>query len=570
MTKISENNNKPSVEKRWLRYIPEENRNIATPKRTLYEHLYLSNINNMNGLAIDYYDRKIKFKKLFEMIDECSRAFSKLGVKKGDAVAICMPNTPEALASIYALNNIGAAPNMIHPLKSQAEINSYIKETNCKYVVALDDVVPKISGDNLKVISCSADISMPLVKKIVFKIRKKSKQLHSEGLQNVDVISWRKFIANGKGATYTHNSYSKDELAVLLHTGGTSGDAKTVPLSNDNINSMITQFGAMASNFSAGDKMLTIMPIFHGFGLCSSVHLPLCNGVSIILVAKFSKNDLPKLLKKRPNHIIGVPTLFNAMMSNKKLKESDLSCLKYVVYGADKMKNEEEFNEFLKAHNCTSSVCKGYGLTEAVAGVTFSFNGCNKVGSIGIPMVNTDFKIVDPSTGEEIGYNEEGEFCISGPTVMVQDYFGNTKKHSISLGEDGKKWLHTGDMGYIDEDGIVFYTQRLDRMFESSGVNVYPDSIERELEKVDEIESSIVVPMEDEYKGNVPVAFIKMKNGTLGITPALVDKLKSQCKMNLDRYHQPVKFVPVEDFPETALGKMDYKTLIKRMKFQHN
>lgn len=570
MNVVNGNYNNPSVEKRWLKYIPEEKRNIETPKRTLYEHLYLSNINNMDKLAIDYYGRKITFQELFEMIDDCSKAFSSLGVKKGDVVAICMPNTPEAIAAVYALNNIGAIPNLIHPLKSQTEINSYIKETNCKYVLAFDDVVPKISGENLKIISCSVDISMPLIKKIVLKMKSINKKVYDKNFQSGDVISWKKFITNGRGTVYIPATYSKDEIAVLLHTGGTSGDAKTVPLSNENFNSMITQFGAMANNFSVGDKMLTIMPIFHGFGLCSSVHLPLCNGVSIILVAKFDKKALPQLLKKHPNHIIGVPTLFNAMMSNKKLKNSDLSCLKYVVYGADKMKNEEEFNKFLKSHNCPNVVCKGYGLTEAVAGVTFSFSECNKVGCIGIPMVNTDFKIVNPITGAEVGYNEEGEICISGPTVMVQDYFGNTKKHSISLEEDGKKWLHTGDMGYIDEDGIVFYTQRLDRMFQSSGVNVYPDSIERELEKIDEIEGSIVVPMEDEYKGNVPVAFIKMSDGTLGITPALADKLKSQCKMNLDRYHQPVKFIPVEEFPKTALGKMDYKTLIKKLKYQYN
>lgn len=559
----------PSIDKEWLKYYNEEQIMTDMPEMKIVDYMMKNNKNNLKAIAINYFGKKIRYNALFKNIKKYAKAFTAQGIKQGDVVTLCLPNVPEAVYMFYALNTIGAVANMVHPLKSGNEIKKCINDVNSKNLIMIDNAYKEINNivdetplENIVVVT--AGDSMPLLKKLIYKIK------YAKKINNNKYIKLKKFLKNGKKEKEVINSkYKKDETAVIMYTGGTSGFSKGVELTNDNFNCMVHQQRATAENFEAGDSMLTIMPVFHGFGLCSSIHMPLSYGITTILIPKFKSSEFHKLIKKyKPNHIFGVPKLWKALISNEEINKMDLSFLKYIVSGGENMKDglEEEINKFLEEHNCKSKIKKGYGLSEAVAGTTLSDDFCNEIGSIGIPLLRNTFKIVSPGTQKELNYNDKGEFCISGPTVMKQ-YYQNQKEtlKTLQLHDDGKLWLHTGDMGYMTEDGMLYYTDRLTRMYVSGGFNIYPPVIENIIEKVKGVDSCAVVPMDHPYKDiKVPKVYIVLKEN-YELDDKMINQIKEECKENLDLHHQPFKFEQLDQLPITnmgdGIGKIDYKKL---------
>lgn len=554
---------KPSIDKKWLRYYSEEQIMAEMPEMTIYDYMMKNNQKNKNETALIYFGNKISFKQLEKAIDNCAKGMIKNGIKEDDIVTICMPNTPEAVIAFYALNKIGAVANMIHPLSGQNEIKRYLSEVNSKMIITMDMAYEKVLNivDQTKVekiVAVSASDSMPFALKKLYPLSKESIKLK----KHEKTIKWNELIKDGKKdkKKLKPSEYKKNKLSVILHTGGTTGTPKGVMLTDDNFNCMVEQFLINENNFKRGDKMLTIMPVFHGFGLCSSIHLPLSVGVTAILVPKLGakKHQLDELLKKyKPNHLIGVPTLFKAMMKNKKMANMDMSYLKYVVSGGDLVKDalESDINDFLREHNANVKLSKGYGLSEAVAGVTFASNGYNKENSIGIPMVATNIKIVKKGTEEEVKENEVGEICIQGPTTTI-GYYNNEKETKETL-KDG--WLHTGDLGYCD-NGIFYFNQRKGNMIISSGVNVYPSNIEKVIESHEAVESCAVIGIHHSYKIQVPKAYIILKEG-YEATEELKNELEHLCKKNLNVYSVPYSYEFREKLPQTLLGKISHKQL---------
>lgn len=557
---------KGSIDKPWMKYYSYEERTVKLPQMKIYDYLYKNNQNNLNIVAINYFDNKMTYKQLFEKIDKFAIAFKNLGVKEGDIVTLCLPNVPEAIYAFYGLNKIGAVANMVHPMKSGNEIKDCVNMVNSKFMVMIDNAYTEIDKiideTNIELaIVVSAGDSMPFLMKKIYKSKCEIKINNKKQYINLE-----KFLSYNLPQNID-SEYEPNKTAVIIYTGGTSGTPKGVELTNDNFNGMVHEQKATAKNFSAGDKMLTIMPVFHGFGLCSSIHMPLSYGITTILIPKFESKNFYHLIKKyRPNHIFGVPKLWKALISDKDIQKMDLSFMKYIVSGGENMKDglEEEINVFLKNHNCYSKVKKGYGLSEAVAGTTLSDDYCNLIGSVGIPLICNNFKVVKPGTQEEVNYNEEGEFCISGPTVMKQ-YYNNADETNAVLQKhsDGKIWLHTGDMGLMTKDGILYYTDRLTRMYVTGGFNVYPPRIEKIIENNENIEACAVVPMNHPYKDvKVPKVYVIMKSG-IKLSEQIIEEIMESCKQNLDLHHQPFKFLEVDEFPTTKLGKTDYKILEK-------
>lgn len=554
---------KLSIDMPWLKYYSDEAIMADMPKMKIYDYMMKNNKSHTNDVALYYFGKKITYKRLNVLIDLCAKSMLKNGVKENDVVTICMPNTPEAVISFYALNKIGAVANMIHPLSGQVQIKDYLNEVNSKLVITMDMAYDKILNivDETsvnKIVSVTASDSMPYVMKKLFKFTKNYKKMES----NSKMIRWNEFINEGKSIKNIEieSKYEEDKLAVILHTGGTTGVSKGVILTDDNFNSMVEQFLIGANNFERNDKMLTIMPVFHGFGLCSSIHLPLSVGVSAILIPKLDVKNFDKILNKyHPNHIIGVPTLFKSMLNNNKLNKIDLSYLKYVVSGGDLVKDslENDINEFLRKHGSSVKLSKGYGLSEAVAGVTFATNDYNHPSSIGIPMVATNMKIVKPGTDEELKQGEIGEICIKGPTIMKR-YYQNEKETNSSLING---WLHTGDLGYYS-NGVFYFSQRKGNMIISSGVNVYPSNIEQIIEGHEAVSSCAVVGIHHPYKIQVPKAFIILKDGYEG-TVELKKELEDLCKKHLDVYSIPYSYEFREKLPQTLLGKISHKELLE-------
>lgn len=560
-----------SEDQPWLNYYSKEERKINYTNKTIYDYLVECVGNDTDFIALNYFGTRMSFGEMFDKIDIAAKAFRSMGVKEKDVVTVCLPNTPEALICFYAINKIGAVADMIHPLSGGNEIKYYLQESKSRVLVLIDFAYEKVKDqleDTLvhKTIMVSPKDSMPRGLAIGYTLTRGLK-IKKPKMHDSDFMSWNSFMF--KGMTYTKNYISNmksEDLAVILHSGGTTGKPKGIMLSNYNFNAECQQASLVIPTMKPREKIMTIMPNFHGFGLCVSMHTPLCFRVEVILIPEFDGKRFHNIIKKyRPNVLVGVPTLWEAMLNNKRFDDVDLSSLKYMISGGDSLTlgMEEKINNFLHTHGATIDITKGYGMTEAVAAVAYTFEGTNEPGSIGIPLVGTIIKICKLDSEEELPFGEEGEICISGPTIMM-GYLNNKEETDkiIKKHADGRMWLHSGDLGYITPDGIIYFTQRLKRMIISSGFNVYPAQIEQVIESHPAVTKCCVVGVPHPYKMQVSKAFIMLKDNVKE-TGKLKKELKDLCKENLAVYSVPREFEFRDELPKTLLNKMDYKKLEK-------
>lgn len=555
----------------WENYYSKENKEIKYTDKNIYEFLVECVGEDTDLIALNYFGSRMTFSEFFEKIDVAAKAFRSIGVKEGDVVTICAPNTPEVLISFYAVNKIGAVADMIHPLSAGGEIKFYLTESKSRVLVLYDGAYAKVEDildDTLvhKTIIVSPKDSMPKGIGVGYTLTRGWKTKKPK-FNDSDYMSWSSFLF--KGMTYSKNYISKrksKDLAVILHSGGTTGKPKGIMLSNFNFNAECQQACLVLPDIKPKEKIMTILPNFHGFGLCVSMHAPLCLRMEVILIPEFEAKRFHRTIQKyRPNALVGVPTLWEAMLSNKRFEDVDLSDLKYMVSGGDTMTlgMEEKINNFLHSHGTNINISKGYGMTEAVAAVAFTFEGTNEPGAIGIPMIGADIKICKIGTTEELPLGEEGEICINSPTVMM-GYFNNLEETNniIKEHEDGKKWLHSGDLGYITPDGIIYFTQRLKRMIVSSGFNVYPGQIEQVIEKHPDVAKCCVVGIPHPYKMQVPKAFVVLKNNVKE-SSKLKREIKDLCKGHLAVYSVPKDYEFRDSLPKTLMNKVDFKKLEK-------
>ena len=552
---------------RWEKYYTKAEWNINVPDVSIYNYMSNKANNYLDTIAFNYFGKTIKYKELLKQIDMCAMAFRSQGVRVGDVVTICMPNTPEGIICFFALNKIGAISNMIHPLSGEQEIKMYLNSTNSVMLVMIDVCYEKIKNiiketNVYKTIVVSASDSMPFWLGLGYSFTQGLKI--EKPRKSTEYIYYKDFLL--KSYNY-HGNYAvemkKDDPAVILHSGGTTGNPKGIVLSNGNFNSLAAQSRIVFKRVEIGDRCLTIMPIFHGFGLGVSVHCPLSLGATCILVPQFDSRKFDKLLKKyKPNVLLGVPTLYEALIKTNNT-DLDLSILKYVISGGDSLSNslERRINVFLAECGSNEKINQGYGMTECLASVSLSYDKGSREGSIGIPFPGSYFKIVKPGTQEELPIDTDGEICISGPTVML-GYLDNEKETNevLQIHKDGKVWLHTGDIGLIDKDGIIYYRQRLKRMIVTSGYNVYPSRIEEVIEEHDAVLKCSVVGIPHPYKLEVPKAYIVLKNG-YSPTLSVKSSIKKHCEKNLAKYSIPYEFEFRKSLPKTLIGKVDINKL---------
>lgn len=553
----------------WLKYYSKEERNLKVTDKTIYEYLKSCVGDDRNYIALNYFGKKMTYGQMFNKIEQASKSLLFEGVRPGDVVTICMPNTPEAVISFYATNNIGAISNMVHPLSAPEEIKHYLLESKSRVLVMIDvayEKVKQILDDTLvrKVIVVSARDSMPKLLGFGYQITRGYK-VKKPSLRDRDYIRWNEFLL--EGISYNkkciHNM-KKDDVAIILHSGGTTGTPKGILLSNYNFNAEAQQCYTNVKRVKKKDKILTILPVFHGFGLGVCLHCPLCLKVETILMPEFDAKRFANILKKdKPNVIAGVPTLWEGMLNNDDLNGVDLSSLKYVISGGDYLTEslESKMNKFLRSHGASISIGKGYGMTESVAATSFTIDGVNKPGSVGIPMVGNKYAICIPGSQEHLPFGEEGEICVNGPSVML-GYLDNEKETNMVLQvhKDGNVWLHTGDMGYISPDGVIYFTQRLKRMIVSSGFNVYPSQIEEVIERHPKVLKCSVIGIPHPTKMKVAKAFIVLKQDEKP-TLRIKKEIKELCEKNLARYSWPKEYEYRESLPKTLFGKVNYREL---------
>lgn len=553
----------------WLEYYSREDRSIKFTTKSIYNYMIDEVGEDKDFIALNYFENIISYNEFFDNINICAKALRSYGVKEKDVVTICLPNMPEAIYAFYACNKIGAIADMVHPLSSPEQIKFYLNENKSRFLFLVDfdyDNYKEVLEDTLvyKTILVSPKLSMPLGLSIGYTLTRSIK-LKRPHLSDSDYMNWKDFML--KGISYSKDfkaNVKKDDVALILHSGGTTGTPKGIMISNYSFNALAQQSAVNVIDVRPKDKIVTILPIFHGFGLGVCVHTPLCLKVETILMPEYDANRFYKIWKNdKPHVILGVPTLWEGMMSNKKFDNVDLSQLKYIVSGGDflSVTSETKINEFLHEHGAHINISKGYGMTESVAATAYTFPGTNEAGSIGIPMVGNMYKICDPETGEELEIGHEGEICVNGPTLMT-GYLNNKKEtdNILRKHKDGKIWLHTGDIGYIASNGIVYYTQRLKRMIIVSGFNVYPSMIEEVLESHEAINKACVIGIPHQYKMHVPKAFIILNDG-YKFNNKLKKELQEMCKNKLAVYSVPKEFEVRKEFPKTLYSKIDYKKL---------
>lgn len=553
----------------WYKQYEESNipKSLHYPKKSLYEMLEESANTYPSYIAYEYFGKKTTFTDFIEKINRCAKSFQKIGVKENDRVTICMPNTPEGIISVYALNLIGAVANMVHPLSSSSEIEFCLTKAKSQYLLTMDFVYEKLEEveknvELKKIILAKANDSMNTITSAAYwitsgrKIKVKNKQ--------DNVISWKDFIYEGKSIMYINKSNKTDEeLAVILYSGGTTGTPKGIMLSSRNFNAIAYQNRAICPTVKAGESMLSIMPIFHGFGLGICFHTVLIAGMKTIIIPKFTASEFGKLIRTyKPNFIAGVPTLYEAFLSTE-FRDDELSGITTVLCGGDMLTPElqKKLNAFMKDHGSEAEVTVGWGMTECVASTIMTPKNNFVPRSIGIPGPDNFVKIVKPGTTENVYYDTDGEICLSSPAVML-GYLDEEEETKVNLRvhEDGKTWLHTGDMGMMDKNGVIFFKSRIKRMIISSGYNIYPNHIENIINSHPKVLTSIVVGAPHSYKGEVAKAFIVLKP-EYKLTDEIDQDIQEHCKKSLAKYSWPVSYDYRETLPVTKVGKVDYRNV---------
>ncbi|MCD7859625.1 MAG: AMP-binding protein [Firmicutes bacterium] len=551
------------------RETPNLPRSLPYPETTMFGAVAEAARLYPDSIAWVFMGKKTKYSRIIPLFEQAARAFAAAGVQRGDFVTICMPNCPQAVICLYALNRIGAVANMVHPLSAQGEITHYLTYSGSKMMLTLDLFYEKSSA--------ARDAADPHIPLLVARMQSelpphlalayyavKGKDFHRFPNRAGDLL-WTDFVKTGGNTPLPPVEYDPQRTAVMLYSGGTTGTAKGICLSDFNFNALGMQIRECAGcDFRPGLKFLSVMPIFHGFGLGIGIHTVLENAATSILIPQFTNDSYAKLVKQhKPNFIAGVPSIFESMIHNPAMEGADLSCLIGVFSGGDTLPPQlkEQADQFLREHKATVQIREGYGLTECVTASCVTPVDTYKRGSIGLPLRDMAYKIVEPGTFRELPRGEEGEIILSGPTLML-GYYKNEEQteETIRTDGDGTRWLFTGDIGTIDADGYVYYVRRMKRMIITNGYNVYPSQLERELDQHPDVHMSCVIGVPHQQRGQMVKAYIQLEPG-VAPTKEEHDKLMAFCRHQFAGFARPREIEFRESLPLTLVGKVAYHIL---------
>lgn len=547
-------------------YIDKLPADIKYPEGGLYDTVYESSCKWAHNVAITYFGTDITYKEMIKRIDRAARALKQIGVERGDRVTICMPNTPEAVYMFYAVNEVGAVANMVHPLSSEKEIEDYVNRAESKVMLVIDITYPKvesiIKNTSLEqVIVVSALRSMDTVVDAIYRLTKGRKN-HVKKTQLV--TTWGRFLSAGsKYIGNPHVRVNADDPAVILYSGGTTGKPKGVVLTNLNFNSQALGAKYLVPELlRARYAMLCFLPNFHAFGLGVCMHLPFYCGMRIALIPQFNAKKLRNYIKKyRINILVGVPTVYEYLIKLK-FGPRELRRIKGAVSGGDMVSAnmKREVNAFFAAHGSKAMIHNGYGLTEAAGGVVFSPASIAKsTDVIGYPLPDSEVLITDINTGQPVPAGSDGEILVRGLTVM-REYLDDPKETKAAFTTiDGKKWLKTGDIGYVNRHGAVFFKSRLKRMIITNGYNVYPSNIEEVTLKCKSVATCACVGVPDRLRGEIVKIFIVLKDGATQRTCR--KDLARIYKKYLAKYETPREIAFLSELPKTKLAKVDFMAL---------
>ena len=560
-------NEKPeNKEKPWLKYYGDVPESLNYFNGSMYDYLKDTASKNEKRSAYSFYGNEVTFKSFMKKIDKVASALKEFNIVENECVTICMPNTPESFALIYAINKIGSICNIIHPLSSTSDIERALKETNSSIIFCSDVAMPKARHIKVKhFIMVPTSESLGKILKTLYNIKSSLNMKLEEGM-----LTWHEFLNYGVSED-TYVKRDPNSPAAIIYSGGTTGKPKGIIISNANFNAMALQTASVCKYISPGHSVLSALPIFHVFGLALCTHTCLVAGMKCIIVPQLNTKKINKELKKyKPSVYPAVPSLLKMSMNDSDPGSNAFKDIKVVVVGGDYLSPQvkSEYEEYLKAHGSSAVVKVGYGLSEACG-----FCCCtaqvdekhvnNHKGTLGIPNPDMIVKIFEPNSDVEKSLGDVGEICITGPTLMM-GYINEDEetKKTLVIHNDGKTWLHTGDLGYMDKDGFIFYTSRLKRMIITNGYNVYPIELEDIINKCKYVDTCTVVGIPHKIKSQTPKAVIVLKSNVQD-TPEVREEIRRYCYKNIAKYAVPTEYEFRTSLPKTAVGKVAYRDLEK-------
>lgn len=557
------------IKKPWLKYYGDSPEFVEIPKKTTYS-IIRENAENYPSLpALYYLGSVISYKKFLRQIDRCAAAFKKIGISNGDAVTICAPNIPQTIIAFYALDKIGAVASMLFPLAGEKEVYDCLTISNSKAAVVLD-LQYKNFAENMKKTNCGKIILLK-VQDYLSKTKKNVLNIYDffQGKKKITapgVIYWKNFIKQ-RGAVEDPYPKTPEDPSIILYSGGTTGKPKGIVYNDFILNAAVTQAMAMLEKEDAlkpNDAFLAVLPTFHCFGLAIGVHAAMMTaGVSLLVPKPANKYIYQAMKYKCPKIVSGVPTLFKLMLESQKIWKLDLSAMKGIFCGGDKIPEtlKNKLNIALKKAKCTKIVREGYGLTECAPPCAINPDRNQEIGSIGIPCANVLAKIVEPGTETELPYGVDGELCVSAPTNMLyylnepEETANTLRKHS-----DGYTWVHTGDICSMSENGFIFFKLRQKRMIKVSGICVYPTLVEEVLQKHPSVKEACVVKIPHQYKLNALKAYIILNDG-FKPSQKIKTELIQLCRKEFAPQSCPKEVEFLSEFPRTKVGKTDFMAL---------
>lgn len=508
-----------------------------------------------NKIALQYFGQKITYKKLWKEIDKVASVLTQFGIKKGDCISIALPNVVCAVTLLYGANKIGAVCNMMHPLLPVYKLRKYAQMTKSKMLFVSDVVVneyaDQLFGD-YKLVVCNTEQYLIGVYKWAVKSQVAKKRSNTKNLYNFSQL-----IKTKVQPTQSVGEY--DQLAIIMHGGGTTGEEKAVMLSNGNfISTQKSTIDVICGDHLEKQRcMLCALPLFHAFGLGACLHTMLANGIKVLLLPAYSTKQAVKLISKgKINYMAGVPTLFDGLTRHKDFPSRGLRKLRYAFCGSDRLPKsvKERFDNAVKSVGGTATLDEGYGLTECTGVSCVNTKPNFKQDSMGLCFSNSVAEVFE--NGKKMPRGTQGEICIGGEGLFL-GYFDDEKTTNQVVFQHGqKRWLKTGDWGCVDQDGYIYYKDRIKRIAKVGGITVFPSDVEREIEKVEGVARCLVAVVAHPYKGSVLKAFLEVE----GDQEQILSNVKKTCRQKLAKWERPVG-IEIKKLPLTASQKIDFKQL---------
>ncbi len=521
---------------------------------------------NLKKPALYFYGRHISYSRMFYQMERVSEALSGMGIDRGDTITLALPNMPLAPYLFYGANRLGITVNLVHPLEPFEKLKGYAVQTQSKAVFVFDELAERWASEweqfPCAVVFCSVTDNISDFESVFYRLAFGRRRRRVASLEkNAHLMEYFSFLEKGEGAPLPAAEKDADLVAAVMHSGGTTGQAKSVLLTNGALNTAGKAIINAVNGETLGEreKLSAVLPMFHAFGLGVGFHCAFLFGYESVLIPRYSPRKIAAYIAAGKITVMaGVPTMYKGIVAEPRFDCPKLKNLTAAFCGGDRLDDPVrlKMNELIERRGGTCRLYEGYGITEAAGVYSVNKRGAEREGSVGRPLCKA-YQAEAYIDGKRQPRGVTGEICLSSPSLM-KGYLGGDS--SALFHDRGALWLKTGDIGYVDQDGYLFFREREKRIVKVSGVNVFPSEVESVLAEDPAVGSVGVKAAADEKKGHILVAFIERKKVSETEEETLA-RIRAAASVHLNKWSQPKRYVFLEKLPLTSFGKVDYDRL---------